>query len=312
MERVISLFNILVFIFFIILFLIGMTVLRTGLFNASASSSKQWLIKLTNTPFRGMLVGTVVTGILQSSSAVMVMTIGLIGAKMLTFKQSIGIILGTNIGTTFTTEFITFNINSAIVPIAIAGAILALVKKTILKSIGFVLLGLALIFSAMNGFELIATPIAALPWINEYTSMLNQNHFASIVAGMIITMIIQSSTATTGIAMGFLSSAVIGIDAGIAIMLGANIGTCITALLASIGGGNESKLCAYAHIWLNLLGVILFYPFIPYLSKLAQILATQPDVQLAHISLIFNCISSIIALPFANKIADIMLKFYQK
>lgn len=164
----------------------------------------------------------------------------------------------------------------------------------------------------MNGFELIATPIAALPWINEYTSMLNQNHFASIVAGMIITMIIQSSTATTGIAMGFLSSAVIGIDAGIAIMLGANIGTCITALLASIGGGNESKLCAYAHIWLNLLGVILFYPFIPYLSKLAQILATQPDVQLAHISLIFNCISSIIALPFANKIADIMLKFYQK
>ncbi|MGG0716437.1 Na/Pi symporter [Robertmurraya massiliosenegalensis] len=304
--------HILAFILFIIIFLVGMTFLRTGLFNASVSSLKHWLVKLTDTPFKGLLVGTIVTGILQSSSAVMVMTIGLISAKMLTFKRSIGIILGTNIGTTFTTEFITFNIDSAIVPIAIAGAILAVMKKAVLKSIGFVLLGLALIFTAMNGFEILATPIAGLPWMNEYTTLLNNNLFVSVMAGIVITMVIQSSTATTGIAMGFLSSDVIGIDAGIAIMLGANIGTCITAFLASIGGGKESQLCAYAHIWLNFVGVIVFYPFIPYLSELALSLANEPDVQLAHISLVFNCVSSLIVLPFANKFADFILKVHGK
>lgn len=289
-----------------------MTFLRTGLFNASASSLKFWLVKLTNTPISGLLVGTVVTGILQSSSAVMVMTIGLISAKMLTFKRSIGIILGTNIGTTFTTEFITFNIDSAIVPIAICGAILAIMKKAVLKSMGFVLLGLALIFTAMNGFEILATPIARLPWTKEYTTLLNNNLIVSVMVGILITMIIQSSTATTGIAMGFLSSNVIGIDAGIAIMLGANIGTCMTAFLASIGGGKEAKLCAYAHIWLNFIGVIAFYPFIPYLSQIALRLATEPDVQLAHISLVFNCVSSLIVLSFANKFADFVLKLHGK
>lgn len=312
MERVKDMLYLILFILLILLFIIGMTILRTGLFNSSAESLKHWLVKLTGTPVRGMLVGTIVTGILQSSSAVMVITIGLISARMLSFRQSIGIILGTNIGTTFTTEFITFDIDKLIVPMAIIGAILVLIHNTTTRSLGFIFLGLSFIFTAMNGFELLAGPLSNLPLVAHTIIELNNSHFFGVAAGIILTAIIQSSTATTGIAMGFLSSNVLGIDTGIAIMLGANIGTCITGYIASIGSGEESKLCAFAHIWLNILGVIVFFPFITLLSIFALALADKPDVQLAHVSVIFNCISSIIVLPFAYKFGDFIIRTHGK
>lgn len=285
-----------------------MTFLRTGLFNASANSLKTWLVKLTDSPIKGLLVGTIVTGVLQSSSAVMVLTIGLIAAGMLTFRQSIGIILGTNIGTTFTTEFITFNIDTALIPLAVLGVIFLFFKNVKYQSIGFILLGLSLVFTAMNGFEFLAHPISSLSIIDQSINQLNESNILSVLAGIIITSIIQSSTATTGIVMGFLPSQILQIDSGIAIMLGANIGTCITAYIASIGSGIESRLCAYAHIWLNLIGVLIFFPFISQLSMLGATLADKPDVQLAHISVIFNCISSLVFLPFAYKFGDFIIK----
>src|SRR6059058_2657364 len=116
----------LLFIFCILLFIFGMNIIRIGLFNISADKLKTWLIKLTNTPFKGMLTGTFITALLQSSTAVMVITIGLISARIMTFPQSIGIILGTNIGTTFKTELITYNLDSILVPLAVSGAFLIL------------------------------------------------------------------------------------------------------------------------------------------------------------------------------------------
>lgn len=283
-----------------------------GLFNASAQSLERWLIKLTDTPLRGLLVGTIVTGILQSSSAVMVITIGLLSARIMTFRQSIGIILGTNIGTTFTTEFITFDINSILVPMAVIGAVLLLIGNTKIRSLGVVLLGLSFVFTAMNGFEYLAGPVSNLSFMSESISHLKDSHFVSVLAGVGVTAIIQSSTATTGIVMGFLSTNVFGIETGIAIMLGANIGTCITGYIASIGSGEDSKLCAYAHIWLNLLGVIVFFPFISMLADFASTLAGKPEVQLAHISVVFNCISSVLVLPFAYKFGDFIIHVHGK
>lgn len=300
----------LLFIFFVLLFIGGMTLLRTGLFNASAQSLQKLLVSLTDTPLKGMLVGTIVTGILQSSSAVMIITIGLISAKVMTFRQSIGIILGTNIGTTFTTEFITFKIDSFLVPMAIIGAVLILINRVKLRSVGIIFLGLSFVFSAMSGFEYLASPISELPLMTDVFYMLDKSHFYSVIAGVILTAIIQSSTATTGIAMGFLTSGVFGIDTGIAIMLGANIGTCVDGYIASIGGGEESKLTAFAHIWLNIIGVIVFYPFINMLANLSYALAEKPDIQLAHISVIFNCLSSLLVLPFAGRFGDFILKVH--
>ncbi|MDQ6599708.1 Na/Pi cotransporter family protein [Bacillus salipaludis] len=303
---------IILFVLCILLFIFGMTIIRFGLFNLSAEKLRTWLIKLTRTPLKGMVTGTFITALLQSSSAVMVITIGLISARIMTFPQSIGIILGTNIGTTFKTELITFDIDAILAPLAILGAFLIILKNRKARSIGMLLFGIASVFTAMKGFELLAHPLTSLSYINKYILLINDHIFLSLLTGTFITAIIQSSTAMTGIAMGFLTAGLLQLDAGIAIMLGANIGTCITAIIASIGGGKESRLAAYAHVWLNVFGVALFIPLIPYLTEHADLLASHKDVQLAHISVIFNVATSIIVLPFATKFGEMILYLHGK
>lgn len=303
---------ILLFVLCILLFIFGMTIIRFGLFNLSADKLRLWLIKLTSSPLKGMVTGTFITALLQSSTAVMVITIGLISAKIMTFPQSIGIILGTNIGTTFKTELITFNLDSILVPLAIGGALLILFKNKKARSIGMLLFGIASVFTAMKGFEILAHPLTTLPFINKFILSINDSIFYSLLTGTIITAIIQSSTAMTGIAMGFLTAGLLQLNAGIAIMLGANIGTCITAIIASIGGGKESRLAAYAHVWLNVFGVLLFIPLIPILTDHAALLASHKDVQLAHISVIFNVATSLLILPFATKFGEMILFLHGK
>lgn len=303
---------IVLFIFCILLFIFGMNIIRIGLFHISAEKLKSWLIRLTSSPFKGMLTGTFITALLQSSTAVMVITIGLISAKIMTFPQSIGIILGTNIGTTFKTELITFDIDAAIVPLAVIGAILILFQNKKTRSIGMAVFGIAAVFTAMKGFEYLAQPLTSLPIVHNGLLKLNGSIIMSLLIGTILTIIIQSSTAMTGIAMGFLTAGLLKLDAGIAIMLGANIGTCITAIIASIGGGKEAKLAAYAHVWLNVFGVLLFIPLIPTLTTLAPYIASHKDVQLAHISVIFNVASSLIVLPFATRFGKMILYLHDK
>ncbi|MBO0959449.1 Na/Pi cotransporter family protein [Neobacillus sp. MM2021_6] len=303
---------ILLFVLCILLFIFGMTIIRFGLFNLSANKLKTWLIKLTSTPLKGMVTGTFITALLQSSSAVMVITIGLISARIMTFPQSIGIILGTNIGTTFKTELITFDLDAILVPLAISGALLILFKNKRARSIGMLLFGIASVFTAMKGFELVAEPLTTMGFINKFILSINDNLLLSILAGTVITAIIQSSTAMTGIAMGFLTAGLLQLDAGIAIVLGANIGTCITAIIASIGGGKESKLAAFAHVWLNVFGVLLFIPLIPLLTENAPFLASRKDVQLAHISVIFNVATSLLILPFATRFGEMILFLHDR
>jgi phosphate:Na+ symporter len=303
---------ILLFVLCILLFIFGMTIIRFGLFNLSANKLKTWLIKLTSTPLKGMLTGTFITALLQSSTAVMVITIGLISARIMTFPQSIGIILGTNIGTTFKTELITFDIDRILVPLAVSGALLILFKNKKARSIGMLLFGIASVFTAMKGFELLAQPLTGMPFINKFILSMNNNIALSLLTGTVITSIIQSSTAMTGIAMGFLTAGLLQLDAGIAIVLGANIGTCITALIASIGGGKESRLAAFAHVWLNVFGVLLFIPLIPFLTENAELLASRADIQLAHISVIFNVATSLLVLPFATQFGKMILYLHDR
>ncbi|WP_082306917.1 Na/Pi symporter [Bacillus sp. FJAT-27245] len=294
------------------LFIMGMTIIRIGMFNISGNRLKRLLQKLTSTPFKGMATGTLITAILQSSSTVMVLAIGLISARILTFPQSIGIILGTNIGTTFKTELITFDLGKILIPIAVAGAILIFARKVVWRSSGMVLLGIASVFTAMKGFEALSLPLASVEAVHKLLLSLNEHILVGIAAGACMTAIIQSSTAMTGIAMGFLTSGVLGLEAGIAVMLGANIGTCITALIAAIGGGEEARLAAFAHVWLNVIGVLLFIPLIPALGNLGPAIAKSPDVQLAHISVIFNVATSLLALPFAERFGRMIMYFHAK
>jgi len=299
-----------VFILLISLFIFGMSLLRKGLLNLSGDSLKIWLTKVTNTPWKGVLAGIIVTCILQSSSAVMIITIGLIAAGMLTFPQSIGIILGTNIGTTFTAELITFDIQSFLIPLMVLSLLLLFTGKKKPQSFGLVLLGIFFLFTAMGGFEYLAGPLKEIGIIDRFLLSLKESYLLGVLAGAVITGIIQSSTATTGIIMGFLSHGAIEIDTGVAILLGSNIGTCVDALLAAIGSGREAKLTAYAHIWLNVIGVAVFFPFIGNLSEWGTQLAASADVQLAHISVLFNVICSLLVLPFAEGFGKLIIRIH--
>lgn len=304
--------QILFFILTLGVFLFGMYLVRTGLYNLSAKKLKDWLAKLTDTPWKGLLLGTVVTAILQSSSAVSIIVIGLVAGGMLTFTQSIGIILGANIGTTVTTEIIALDIDSIIIPMAITGIILLLFKRKNIRNFGLAVLGLAAVFAAMWNFKELAAPLKDMAYIDQIFLSLDNNLVYAVLAGAFVTAIIQSSTATTGITMGFIATGSLSLDAAVAIVLGSNIGTCIDAWLASIGGGREARLTAWSHIWLNILGVVVFFPFIGILARIGTHLATQPAVQIAHISVIFNVACSLIALPFVKPFATFILKIHDR
>ncbi|MDP4550328.1 Na/Pi symporter [Alkalihalobacillus macyae] len=299
------------FIVFISIFLFGMATLRIGLMSLSNSRMQEFLYQASSTPLRGLMTGIIVTSILQSSSAVMVITIGLITAKVLTFRQSIGIILGTNIGTTVTAELITLNPDQFTIPFLLVGFLLLQIRKQLLFSIGTVLFGLGSIFVAMHGLEAMAVPLSTLTFFEHIINESNSSLFYGIGVGTLLTALIQSSTATTGITMSFINQDLLTLPSAIAIIYGANIGTCITALIASFGSTKEAKLAAYAHVWINIIGVTLFFPFITKFSEIVAYVTALPDVQLAHVSLLFNVLSSLMLLPLTGVLARTIEKVHK-
>ncbi|WP_243356052.1 Na/Pi symporter [Bacillus litorisediminis] len=302
----------LIFLICIGLFLFGMYLMRSGLFSFSGEKLNRWLFRFTNKPIKGMAASIIVTGLLQSSSAVMVITVGLVSAGALTFSQTIGIILGTNIGTTFTAEFMAFPIEQYTFPLLVLGAFIIGLARGKVRSIGFVLFGIGTIFTAMRGFKWISEPLSSISMVDKGFNLMNDSLIFALVLGMIFTACIHSSSATIGILMSFLASGTISLEASIAAMLGANIGTCITGWMASIGAKKEAKLTAYAHIWLNIIGVLLFFPFIKLLGEMASGWASSPAVQLAHSSVVFNIVSSLLVLPFAQRFGQLIEKIHGK
>jgi len=304
--------SLLLFLLLIVIFFGGMAVLRSGLFNFSGYRMKKWLTYFTDTPIKGFFFGTIITAILQSSSAVMVITIGLIAAGNLTFRQSIGVILGSNVGTTATIEFLAISTESFILPFALLGAFLSLMRSIKIKSIGFSLFGLGMIFLAMEGFKHLAIPLSNLPLVQESISEMNDHTLYAILLGTIVTAIIQSSSAATGIVMSFLQADIISLGSAISFMLGANVGTCVTAIFAAIGGGKEAKLTSYAHVWLNIIGVIIFIPFLTLFTEFTMHLTSNVNQQLAHASVLFNLIVSLLFLPFVKPFSKFIITIHKK
>ncbi|WP_191560780.1 Na/Pi symporter [Metabacillus idriensis] len=301
------------FTLYLAVFLAGMFTLKKGLAILSGHAMRSWIYACINHPVKAFMAGILFTGILQSSSAVMVIVIGLVSAGVISFKQTIGIILGTNIGSTFTTQLITLDIGSLMIPLFIIGFICffggILLKKELLIRMCAVFFGLGSLFLAMSGFGQLAEPLSKMQLVSELLLYTNEHALAGVVSGTVLTAIIHSSAATVGIIMSFLNADILSLSAGIAYVLGANIGTCITGLMAAAGANQEAKLTAYSHVWVNIIGVAVFYPFISYFSSLVEQLSSHPDVQLAHFSLIFNVISSLALLPFANAFGSFVEAF---
>lgn len=302
--------NLLIFFLLIGSFLLGMFWLKSGLYNLAGESMTKWISKWTDAPWKGFLIGIAVTGVLQSSSAVMVLTIGFVSAGILSFRQSIGIILGTNIGTTLTLEIISLDIGFLSLPMLGCSLLLLILPYPNTRALALTLLGLSLIFVSMRGFEELARPLSNQAFIHSLMEHSNASALFSILLGTILTGLVQSSTVITGIAMSFVNTDIITIFAGISIMLGANIGTCVTSYIAGIGSGKATKLTVYAHIWLNVAGVMVFFPFISELGEVVKWASSNPELQLAHASLVFNVICSVLVLPFSGQFARLIERFH--
>lgn len=303
------------------LFLFGMDQMGDGLKAAAGDRMKDILRKLTRTRIHAAITGAIVTSIIQSSSVTTVLVVGFVSAGLMSLTQSIGIIMGANVGTTITAQIVAFKVqDAALLMIAIGFAMMFLTSKDTLKHYGGILMGLGLVFFGMGIMSDSMTPLRTYqPFLELMQNM--DRPLLSILVAASFTALVQSSSAATGIVIVMASQGFITLEAGIALALGANIGTCVTALLASIGKPPEAARAAVVHILFNILGVVLWLflipqlvvittelsPSYPWLSGIERLAAETPR-QIANANTLFNVINTAIFIPFAGVFAYIATK----
>lgn len=275
--------------------------MKIGVKSLTGEKLQDVLLRMTDHPVKGILVGFFATGLLQSSSAVMVIAVGLAAGGLIHFRQTLGVMIGANIGTTLTGEIASINFGDYFLIFLVVGVVMLTIPKQKVFCVGAILFGLGCLFTAMNGFTSLSEPLQELTAIEKVIKASNEHWTVASLIGILFTAIIQSSSAATLVAMGFVQNNGISLEAGMAFIIGANIGTCVTALLASIGSNWQARWTAYAHVLYNILGSIILFPFIPGMIYLSSTLSSVPAVQLAHASVIFNLLSGMLALPFLNR-----------
>lgn len=284
------------------LFLYGMKLMSDGLENVAGEKLKGILEKITSNKVIGVLVGTIVTAIIQSSSATTVMVVSFVNAGLMTLTQATGVILGSNIGTTITAQMVSFNLE-VIAPIFIGvGAILMMsAKKKRIKDLAYIALGFGILFMGMGLMSSSLKPISNLQIFNDFISVIGKNHFLGVLVGLTMTAILQSSSATTGILVALANSGNIDMNVAFPIILGCNIGTCVTAILAGLTANRTAKKAALLHLLFNIFGTVLFLPFSDKVVTFVNYL-TPDNVarQVANAHTIFNVVITIFILPISK------------
>ena len=293
------------------LFLYGMNSMSDALQKAAGEKMKKILSILTKNPIMGALAGALVTAVLQSSSATTVMVIGFVSAGLMNLPQAISVIFGANIGTTMTAQLMAFKISDYIYPIIFVGFMLNFVcKKERLKNIGMVLFSFGLLFEGIEIMGTVMKPLAGSQFFVDMMAKVTNIPVLGVLLGAGMTLVVQSSSATIAVLQNFASqagpdgvSSVIGLAGAIPILLGDNIGTTITALLASIGQSKNAKRTAIAHSVFNITGSIVFLFLIPVLTKFVQFISPKgPELevisrQIANAHTTFNVVCTLIWLP---------------
>ena len=294
------------------LFLFGMEFMGDGLENAAGSRLKSFFDKAITNPLKGALVGTIVTAIIQSSSATTVMVVGFVNAGLMSLYQAVGVIIGANIGTTITGQLITFKIDDYIPLFIIIGAALILfMKQEKRKEIGKIVFGFGLLFMGLSQMKDAMSPIAQTTFFQDLILTLEGNMFLGILVGAAMTAVVQSSSASTAILLSLAATGAISLQVAIPILFGNNIGTCVTALLSSLNANKVAKKAAFIHLSFNLIGTLIFLPLINILSQVVMYMGGDIDKQIANAHTIFNIVNAIILLPFAGvfvKLANLALK----
>ncbi len=283
------------------LFLYGLYTLSEGFKNVFFKSLKDILKRLTNNPIKGVVLGTFITSVIQSSSVTIVTLIGFLNAGLMNLGQAIGVMLGAEIGTTITAQVVAFKIGLYYYPFIIVGCLFFFFcKKKEQKVIGQILIGFGILFLGMQTMSQGARVIQEIPFFLNLLDSFSSIAILGVLAGVIFTSIIQSSSATTGLVIAMGMEGVLTLPAAIAIILGANIGTCITGLLASIKSCKSSKRLAIAHLMVNTLGVLIFMFLIPSFSKVVTLTSSDLGRQIANAHTIFNVLVVIGILPMLN------------
>ncbi|MNW29470.1 Na+/Pi-cotransporter [compost metagenome] len=297
------------------LFLFGMKVMEAALHAWAGPRLIKILEASTRTPWTGLLSSAFVTAILQSSTAITVMSIGLVNAGLLSYSRTLGIILGGNIGTTLTTELIALNILKYGAPLLTVSLTLwaasimtgeisprrySMRWVTMLKTIQYSSLavaGFSMIMIAITWMQSIGPSLESHGMIKWLLDHAGYSLIWGAIAGAILTALIHSSAAVIAMTMGLVGTGLLPIELGIAMVIGSNVGTCVTALIASAGGSKSGKFVALSHITLNLGGALLFLPMISQLAAVVSWISSDPAAQIAHSQTLFNVICSLIALP---------------
>lgn len=291
------------------IFLYGMKVMSDALQKAAGNKMKKLLEILTRNRVLAVLVGMAITAIIQSSSATTVMVVGLVNAGIMNLSQAVGVIMGANIGTTMMAQLIAFKFEN-LVPIAliIGAAFILFGKKKIHKQFGELILGFGLLFLGMNYMTDAMEPLGQIPQFTQFMIDLQHNPILGVFAGFLLTAVLQSSGATIGILQALAARGLVPIESALPILFGDNIGTCVTALLASIGTNLTAKRAAMMHLIFNVFGTIIFLIILGPVVSIIKITSIDTVRQIANAHTLFNLTNTIIQLPFAGALVAIVTK----
>ena len=292
------------------MFLYGMEMMSDGMKMTAGDSMRSILEKLTSNRYIAVFIGAFVTMVIQSSSATTVMLVSFVNSGLLGFTQALGVVLGSNIGSTVTAQIVAFKITDYALLLIAAGSIMSLfAKKDTVKHLGFVILGFGLLFYGMKVMSDTMKPLRSDPTFNSILTSF-ENPFLGILAGAIFTALVQSSSATTGIVITLASGGSITLEAGIPLILGANIGTCITALLAGLNASRDAKRVAIGHVTFNVIGVLLFCFWIPTFADFVSQTSDNIPRQIANAHTIFNIVATVIFIPFTPFISRTIINYF--
>ncbi|AKJ92128.1 TPA: Na/Pi cotransporter family protein [Streptococcus pyogenes] len=295
------------------LFLFSIKYMGDGLQQAAGDKLRYYIDKYTSNPFFGILVGIAMSALIQSSSGVTVITVGLVSAGLLNLRQAIGIVMGANIGTTITSFLIGFKLGDYALPmIFIGAACLFFTSNKKLNNFGRIIFGVGGIFFSLNLMGDAMDPLKSVSAFQNYLATLGDKLFQGVFIGTALTMLIQSSAAIIGILQGLFSGGLLTLQGAIPILLGSNIGTCITAVLAAIGSNIAAKRVAAAHVLFNLIGTIIFMiilvPFTSLMLWLQSKLSLTPEMTIAFSHGSFNITNTILLIPFISLLAMIVTR----
>ena len=295
------------------LFLYSIKTMGDGLQQAAGDRLRFYIDKYTSNPFFGVLVGIGMTALIQSSSGVTVITVGLVSAGLLTLRQAIGIVMGANIGTTVTSFIIGFKLGDYALPMLFLGAVcLFFTKNRTINNIGRIVFGVGGIFFALNLMSGAMEPLKDLQVFKDYMVELSKNPILGVLVGTGLTLLIQASSATIGILQNLYASNLIDLQGALPVLFGDNIGTTITAIIASLGANIAAKRVAAAHVTFNVIGtvicIIFLVPFTGLIQWFESFLNLAPEMTIAFAHGTFNITNTIIQFPFIGALAFLVTK----